>query len=458
MAVAARLLLAGVLVSAAVAKLVDLEAFARANRSLGVAERFVPAVRIGVPVLEVGLAIGVLVTPTARPAAIASVLLFAAFTALLAWNLSKGRAPACNCFGSASGEPISWRTIVRNLALGAVAVVAAVGSVGLPAWVDEWLGEAGASRLAAVLLGALVLVAAAGVALTRTRWQLPKRPARPDQGPVETGLAVGTDVADLVGDVRARSGASTAVPTLLVRTDPSCGPCQALLPRLLSWQAAYAGLLEVVVLTGEVGDDPHYDDVEHLLAGAEDLAGRLRLDVTPSAVLVAADGTIASTVAAGGIEIGSLVSDAVRDEEAPHLLPGDPANGVVMANGHGLLSLADLQGAMTLLVFWDPWCGFCQRGLLQLLQWQDLIDGSGPRLLVAGQRDDQIAGLQGFKLVGADLDGSVMRLFGGEGTPSAVLVDAAGRVASDITHGMDEVMALAERCQLLASLGAAPQT
>jgi thiol-disulfide isomerase/thioredoxin len=456
-ALGARLVVAAVLVAAAVAKAVDLDEFARANRSLGVPERTIPAVRVGIPALEVVLAVGLLLTPTASLAAIGAVALFLAFTALLVWNLTQGRRPSCNCFGSTSDEPISWWTVGRNAVLAVLGVVAALGSQGLPEWIGELTDEGGASTAAAVLAGTLVVVAAAAAAVVRTDWRT-RRPAETGSAPTSaSGLAVGEDVSGELETLRRVTGLSGQLPVLVVRTDPACGPCRALLPRLLSWQSAYAGLLEIAVLTGDVADDgDHHRSVEHLQTGGEDLARRLGLAVTPSAVLVDANGRIASEVVAGGIEIGRLVGEAMRDRDDGRLLQGDPASGVVLASGHGMLSLADLHGAMTLLVFWDPWCGFCQRGLLPLLRWQESVDGDGPRLLVAGQRDDEIAQLQGFQLVGADPDGSVMRLFGGEGTPSAVLIDAAGRVASGVAHGMDEVMALAERSQLLASLGAAP--
>ena len=126
-----------------------------------------------------------------------------------------------------------------------------------------------------------------------------------------------------------------------------------------------------------------------------------------------------------------------------------------MASPPGLVSIADVAGRMTLLVFWDPWCHFCRRALIDLLQWQERAAASGQSLLIAGQRDDEVARLQGFDLVGADLDGSIMRLFGGDGTPSAVLIDATGRIASDIAHGADQVMAIANRADLLASLRSA---
>ena len=40
-----------------------------------------------------------------------------AFTLLLLRNLAKPNPPSCHCFGSTGDEPISWRTIARNVAL-----------------------------------------------------------------------------------------------------------------------------------------------------------------------------------------------------------------------------------------------------------------------------------------------------------------------------------------------------
>ena len=50
-----------------------------------------------------------------------------AFTALIAVRLAQGRRPPCACFGTFSSAPIGWGHLVRNGALIALAVVAAVG-------------------------------------------------------------------------------------------------------------------------------------------------------------------------------------------------------------------------------------------------------------------------------------------------------------------------------------------
>ena len=76
-----------------------------------------------VPWLE--LAVGaLLVVQVGRPyvAALALVML-AAFSVAIAVRLRQGRHPRCACFGAWSAAPLSARHLVRNGALGVVALV-----------------------------------------------------------------------------------------------------------------------------------------------------------------------------------------------------------------------------------------------------------------------------------------------------------------------------------------------
>jgi len=69
----------------------------------------------------------VLVSGLARPAAAALAgLVLLAFTGLLVLNLARGRRPPCACFGASSRRPIGPGSVVRNLVLLALAVIAFV--------------------------------------------------------------------------------------------------------------------------------------------------------------------------------------------------------------------------------------------------------------------------------------------------------------------------------------------
>jgi uncharacterized membrane protein YphA (DoxX/SURF4 family) len=78
------------------------------------------------PWVEIALG-ALLVAGLARPyPAIATAVLLVLFTVLLVVNLVRGRTPPCACFGTRSREPSSAASVVRNIALLALAGVAIV--------------------------------------------------------------------------------------------------------------------------------------------------------------------------------------------------------------------------------------------------------------------------------------------------------------------------------------------
>ena len=71
--------------------------------------------------VEAGLALLLLVSPA--NGGIVALALLAGFTAFLVARRDSG--VGCGCFGSAKVEPISWRSIARNVVLMALAAIAA---------------------------------------------------------------------------------------------------------------------------------------------------------------------------------------------------------------------------------------------------------------------------------------------------------------------------------------------
>src|SRR6185436_11798175 len=51
------------------------------------------------------------------------VALLTLFTLAIAFNLMRGRAPDCRCFGQLHSSPVGWGTVVRNLVLAAFAAL-----------------------------------------------------------------------------------------------------------------------------------------------------------------------------------------------------------------------------------------------------------------------------------------------------------------------------------------------
>jgi peroxiredoxin len=187
---------------------------------------------------------------------------------------------------------------------------------------------------------------------------------------------------------------------------------------------------------------------------------------TPGAVLIRSDGRIGSSVAQGSEAIRALVAQAVGARL--RLLPTAESAGTVQYNGRGqirpapievgdpipplkfrdleenVISLMDFRGRETLLLFWNPSCGFCQKMLNDLHSREADFPSTAPQLVVISSGTVEVNRAMGLRSkVVLDEGLQAMSVFGAAGTPTAVLLDANGHVASKIATGAEAVMALA---------------
>jgi thiol-disulfide isomerase/thioredoxin len=126
---------------------------------------------------------------------------------------------------------------------------------------------------------------------------------------------------------------------------------------------------------------------------------------------------------------------------------GDPAPAVQLTDlaGHAV-DLTRSLGTATLVLFWSPNCGYCQRMLPELTAWEANRPPDAPQLLVVSSgtvEENQGLGLRAPILL--DPGFVAGQAFGARGTPSAVLINADGRVASQVVVGAPSVLALAGR-------------
>src|SRR5207249_8850266 len=140
----------------------------------------------------------------------------------------------------------------------------------------------------------------------------------------------------------------------------------------------------------------------------------------------AGPGTLPMAAATNGN--GQRAMTAPRPPASPRV--GEPAPDFSLPDLAGqTVSLADFRGDETLLLFWRPSCGFCQRMLADLKAWEANASEGAPQLLLVSTdsvADNQAMGLRSPVLL--DQDGMrIGRLFGASGTPMAVLVDAQGK-------------------------------
>jgi protein-disulfide isomerase len=107
------------------------------------------------------------------------------------------------------------------------------------------------------------------------------------------------------------------------------------------------------------------------------------------------------------------------------------------------VALTDFQGGNTLVLFWNPSCGFCQQMLGSLKAWEVDRPSGAPMLLVISTgtaAKNRAMNLRSPVVFDHDLQAGTA--FGANGTPMAVLIDATGKIASELAAGSQAVMAL----------------
>ncbi len=347
----ARIVLAVTFLVSSIGKFLDLKGSRKAMRDFGLPESLAGPAAIGLPVVELLTALLLIPTSTAWWGAILSFLLLAAFVGGIAYNMAKGRAPDCHCFGQIHSEPAGPRTLIRNGLLGLVALFIIL--FGTDRWSFSygnagtsllgWIGDLSTFEIIATLLfialiAAVVIIGYILVHLLGQNGRVllrldtieasqqngvaqgiaaaPAAPAAP-----APGLAVGTaapafKLEGLFGETQTLDAIrANGLPTMVLFTDPTCGPCNALLPDVGKWQRDNIGKLNIAVITSGSPEDNKAKVSEHgisnvLIQQNRAVANEYKAIGTPSAVLIDRTGKIASPVSGGGEAIRQLLAGA----------------------------------------------------------------------------------------------------------------------------------------------------
>ena len=274
-----------------------------------------------VPLAELALAGGLMVSASARWGALGALILLGAFVVGIAVAIGKGNAPDCHCFGQLHSAPAGRRTLARNLVLAGVAVVVVLAGPG-PS-VGAWLGSL-SHQQAWVLGGAVagvVFAAQAGLVwvLLRRHGAVLMRLRQLEDGSATAGsaLTIGDPAPpfDLPGLAHERISLagllSAGRGVLLVFTDPRCGPCQALLPQLAAWQDSLAGRVTVALISRGTATENLLAREEH---GLRHIARQAEHETdtpygvvgTPSAILIGAGGRVLGPLVTGADHIADV--------------------------------------------------------------------------------------------------------------------------------------------------------
>ena len=455
--------LAVVLLVAAVAKVRDQNGTRQAATALGVPARFATLVALALPVVETAAVVLLVVPDTARVGAGMALVLLGAFTVAIARTLRSGARPSCHCFGQMSDEPIGTTTLVRNAALLALAAVILAGGSRADASIVDAVAADGAAALLNVLGG--LLVVAAVVAATLLGDQRGQRRKLDDLEltipPVE-GIAVGREapvfeLPDLDGRRWHLSELIAEKPALLVFTDAACAPCQVLLPELADWSEIYEEAFRIVVVASGGREANLAKRDEHglhvLLQDRYEVAEAYRYAGTPGAVLVGTDFRIAEPLAAGLESVRSLIARAGAARGGIKLPIGVRAPRFHVHDTDGRhVDNESISGSMTVLLFWDEGCSFCRSIDTDISDGLDRFAEVGVQVVVASPSGGTgWAPTDGVSVL-PDTERAVANAMGSPGTPSALLIDADGKVASAMAVGGPEVLALLDRAAKLGRM------
>lgn len=496
-----RVLLAGIFVVAGWAKFVDRAGSRQALLDFGVPARLVPLLASLLPFAELLVAGALLPRATAWWGALGALGLFMLFTIAIGYNMALGRAPACHCFGQLHSEPVGWSTLIRNLLLAAVAgYLVGVGRTDAGESVLAWLGAISTVQhgelllivlIVALLLGEGWMLMQVSSQQQRILQRLEHLQAKPISESAKSAaealslapsrlLAQNFHLPGLYGETMTLDFlCAEGKPVLLLFSNPACGPCMQLLPEVGRWQREYVEKLTLVLISQGSVETNREKAEKHgltriLLQQDREVAEVYEVQGTPCAVLIRPDRTIGSAHACGADAIRVLVAQAVdlpalkvlsvtseRDRLLPMATPHSPGTGglsrqpvgarigklvpaVTLPNLHGeLVNLSDLRGKKTLMLFWNPHCGFCQRMLAEVKQWEEEIPQSGVSLLVISKGSKEENRALGFHTpVLLDERSTLGSAFGIHGTPMAVLLNAHGEIASEIAAGAQAIAAL----------------
>jgi peroxiredoxin/uncharacterized membrane protein YphA (DoxX/SURF4 family) len=346
---AARLLLAAVFVVAAVGKFMDLPGSRRSLVGFGVPEGLSNIVGTVLPVAELAVAIALIPRPSAQWGAVGALILLLAFVAGVSNALRKGEAPPCNCFGAIHSEPASVKTLIRNVALAVVAVIAVAWGTG-PA-INTWVADRSAAELVAVLTSiALLALLATGIPLWSEARKLRSDLKRADDrlARFPPGLPVGAAAPEFSypdgegGRVSLASLLERGKPVVLIFAAAGCGPCEPMLPDLRRLQSIAADRITIGIvglstfLRYDAVREAHGGEFMLIDAYEEDPMLRTEMDEliaishlyevhhSPAAIVVTPAGTIGSALVEARRGIEALVRLVIA-ESVPSATPAPPS-------------------------------------------------------------------------------------------------------------------------------------
>jgi thiol-disulfide isomerase/thioredoxin/uncharacterized membrane protein YphA (DoxX/SURF4 family) len=477
-----RLFLFGIFTVAGIAKLLDSRGSQRSAEDFGIPESFSKVFSILLPIVELIAAFGFLFAEFSWYSAVLSLIMMLAFIGGMVNEIRQGNSPNCHCFGQLSKEPIGYKSLIRNGIFAALSIVLIVfGEKNQGASAVSWIQDLSNGERMQFVFG-LLIVGLLGVAvgylvkilnqakdvshqiqvlefLSADTTQLVERE---EAKTLESGLVIGSYVQNFsLPDLKGKTVdfedlLTDGKPMMLFFVSPNCNPCRELLPEITKWETEFENKIKFVFISsGKAKENIAKFGNERtiLLQKDREIALEFESPWTPTMIFVSSKGTIGSSPAVGDIAIREMISKvkmldfssklaAVKTSETS--LFGTEAADFELRNSSGKTTkLADLKGNETLAVFWSVTCPHCVAFLEEFREWDQTKNGNSPNLVLFSTAVGDDFKELGFRSESVtDTEWKISNKIGMEGTPSAILINADGKIASETAAGAKNIMAL----------------
>ena len=481
--------LTAIFLVAGIAKLVDLSGTRKAIADFGFPENLARPLSLILPVVELIIVVFLLSPDVMWYGALGALILLLIFTILMLAQLARGAAPDCHCFGQLYSQAVGPKSVIKNILMMAPAVILliTVHRASLE-FLYEWLNRSIELTGIAMyfLFGATIIILLAVIIFYLKRiadeqrivnghldemivrnadagasHQHHEHMTAPDEG-----LPIGATVPDFaLPDMQGKEVTFEQLlmrgrPLLFFFMSPTCAPCKSLLPEIGKWQEELAGKVDFIFFsTGSVEENAtklaRLGGQIHLLQKKREVADLFKAKWTPTAVLVNTDGLIASRLAPGDALLKDLI-DAIKEkidnlnyvENGRGMSPGELKIGVELPE----FKLPDttgknvtdelIRGKKTLALFWGLDCPHCQRMLPEIKAWEKAPANDVQLVIFSSGDAEKNRALDMRSPVVLDDDGKVGSELGMFGTPSAVLIDEAGKIVSETAVGSEQIWSL----------------